>query len=191
MMILPLCGFAQMQDTAVRMNGDTILLNPDGTWVDMKDKVDEDTITVIDLPKICKKNITVKQDEFEGNRTIYSPLSDKMGFYKDISRGGVSTYYLSAKTYGPTVVYDGEGIFILFEDGTKLTRKGVKVNVDYVSREYSPYKYSVFMRLTDEEIDTLKKKKVSKFKLYVFDENLTKKESSNLFEYANCIQVIE
>ena len=89
------------------------------------------------------------------------------------------------------MVYDGEGIFILFEDGTKLTRKGVKVNVDYVSREYSPYKYSVFMRLTDEEIDTLKKKKVSKFKLYVFDENLTKKESSNLFEYANCIQVIE
>jgi len=141
----------------------------------------------LDKDAFCKK-IKRKVDDFTDDITINSPLIDNrnissMIIYKTISKGKV-IYNLRLKTFGSTVIVDGTGAIILFEDGTKIT-KPVKIDVE---ADTKGFEYSAFLPLTQNDLEILSSKKVKKFRLYIYDETVNPVFAAKFKIYIDCIQ---
>ena len=95
-------------------------------------------------------------------------------------------YYLSLRTYGTTISVAKVGAIILFDDGTKLNKPSVKIDVD-VSYESQGYQYSAYTLLSAADINMLCNKKVSKFRLYVYDEEINPWFAEKFTYYVKCI----
>ncbi len=138
----------------------------------------------IDLsdPGICNK-ITVQLDDFTGEKNIYSSIDDKVILHKNISQKG-AFYYLALETYGYTVSVSGKGATILFSDGTKWT-KDVKIDADAGSDNF---RYSAFIPVTSTDISLFSKKIISKFRLYVYDQEMNTGEAQRFMALVNCVK---
>lgn len=129
----------------------------------------------------CDK-IEYEYDEFENEKKYNSPILNSVTIYKFIKKG-VANYYLSLSTNGSTIVVDGIGAKILFTDGTKWS-KNIKIDVDAGNDGFN---YSAFIKLTPQDLKIFSTKKISQFRLYIFDQKITKDESEEFKNYVNCI----
>lgn len=136
----------------------------------------------------CDK-IEKKVDEFTGDIRLYSPLSkgfkmNPMIIYKSIIKDD-TIYYLSLRTPGLTLNVGETGTIILFEDGSKITSSD-KIDVK-VNSGGDGYIYNVFFLLSKEDMQILRTKKIKKFRLYIYDEEVKEDFASTFNEYVNCI----
>jgi len=135
----------------------------------------------LDEEIFCSK-IDRSVDDFTDEIRLNSPILSAMTIYKIIDKAD-TRYHLSLRTYGNTVIVDGSGVIILFTDGVKMT-KSVKINVEAKSKGYE---YSAFITLTEADLKTLSTKKVNKFRLYIYDENVDSGSADKFKIYVKCI----
>lgn len=129
-----------------------------------------------------------KVDDFTDKITISSPLLSgnrisPMIIYKTMSKG-VSVYYLSLSTSGNTVNVNKTGVNVLFDDGTKWNRQS-KVDVEATS---DGFEYSSFIKLTQNDLIVFSKKRIKKFRLYIYDEDVNYGEAEKFKSYVDCIR---
>ena len=135
----------------------------------------------------CSK-IDKMTDEFTNEVKFSSPLMSgrqlsPMIIYKNINKGKV-VYYLSLRTYGSTVNVNGSGVIILFQDGTKWTRAS-KIDVE---AESNGFEYTAFITLTPTDLTTFSTKKIKKFRLYIYDEEVNSSDAEKFELYTQCIK---
>lgn len=122
---------------------------------------------------LLAKDISKEIDDFTGEIKYNSPLSENysmndMIIYKQINKGA-PVYYLSLHTTGSTVNVKERGVIILFEDGTKLSKPNIEINVKAGDRGFN---YSAFFSLTSNDLIALKSKKIKKYRLYIYDNTI-------------------
>jgi len=127
--------------------------------------------------------ITSEVDDFNDEVTLRTPFSSAVAISKIKSKHAKPNYYLSLFTVGHTVVIDGKGAYILFEDGKKWS-KSVKIDVDATQ---SGFRYSAFVPLTNSDLKLLKSKKISKFKLYIFEQSISDDDANMFIQDVSCI----
>jgi hypothetical protein len=122
------------------------------------------------IDSIFSKYIIRKEDEFTGDISIYSPLTNDISIYKFIKAGSTNPeYFLNLKTEGLTLNYDGKGVIILFKDGTKWTKVDEKIKVNVINGE--GWGYSAFIKLTKDDLALFSSREINKFKLYIYENN--------------------
>jgi hypothetical protein len=134
-------------------------------------------------------NITVKENEFKGEKNLYTPIINSQGrsqasILKNVSKRNKTVFYLHLTTIGRTVVVDGKGAYIIFDDKTKFY-KDVKIDV---KANEEGFKYSAFIELTTEEFELFKHKKIDKYMLYIFEDSLYDEDAESLRNNAKCIE---
>ncbi len=141
----------------------------------------------IDINTLCSK-IERRTDDFTNEVTINNPIIEgrkisSMILYKTIKSGKVF-YFLSLETYGSTVNVGETGLIILFDDGTKMSKPTIKIDVD---TDEKGFKYSAYIPLTETELKSLTKKKIKKFRLYIYDEEVSPGFAEKFTYYVKCI----
>jgi hypothetical protein len=126
-------------------------------------------------------------DEFTNEVQISTPYSlnsgDDVMLLKYI-KNGKTIYYLSLETNGSTLNYATKGVSILFEDGTKFSKPTAAIDVDVA--DYG-YKYSAFITLTLLEAQTFTKKRIKKFRLYIYDGEVSSQAAEKFTIYSKCV----
>lgn len=135
----------------------------------------------------CSK-IDKQIDDFTNEVKFSSPLMSgrqlsSMIIYKHINKGK-TVYYLSLRTYGSTVNVNENGVIILFQDGTKWSRAS-KIDVEADSKGFE---YSAFITLTPADLTTFTTKKIKKFRLYIYDEEVNSSDAEKFRLYTQCIK---
>ena len=122
-------------------------------------------------------------DEFTGEIKINSPLLNPIGsFYKYIKKGK-SSYYLSFRI-SSSGVYIGKGAYVLFTDGSKWSRPSEVVDVDYSDDKYQN---SVFIMLSQADLDVFRKKIIKKIRVYIHDKAVSRLEGETFSTYVSII----
>jgi hypothetical protein len=139
----------------------------------------------LDYPEgyFCKK-IEHKVDKFENKETFFTPTENGISFIKTIENGK-SNIYLSVRVNGSTLNVNEKGLFILFSDGTKISKPAAKIDVDVSSG--SGYVYSAFINLTQEEMNLLTKKSITDTKLYIYEGTVDNESAVKIKEYLKCL----
>lgn len=127
--------------------------------------------------------ITSEKDDFKDEVTLRTPLLAAAQISKIKSKHKNPRYYLLLSTIGRTVVVDGKGAFILFEDEGKWS-KSVRIDVDATE---NGFEYTAFIPLTNADMKLLKSKKISKFKLYIFEQYMSENDANMFIQDVNCI----
>jgi hypothetical protein len=140
-----------------------------------------------DEKAICSK-IERQIDDFTGVVKLNSPISTNykiasMIIYKEISKTKTS-YFLSLRTIGSTVNVNGTGATILFDDGTKWA-KPVKIDVE---ADKNGFEYTAFITLTQADLVTFSTKKIKKYRLYIYDEEINPSDADKFKIYMKCIK---
>jgi hypothetical protein len=132
----------------------------------------------------CNK-LESKKDEFTGEISIKNPYTSNSAeyIYKIINKSD-TTFYLSLKASGSTVSVDGKGVIILFENGLKLEKPDEKIDVKVGKNDYD---YSCFIELSKEDLQVLRKNKITKYRLYIYDTNVSSFGAESLVGFINCI----
>lgn len=135
--------------------------------------------------KGCKK-LERSEDKMTGVINISTPVDmlNWMRVVKYIEEGIPSTY-LSLKTVGSTLNVGEKGVIVLLEDGTKLEWPNEKVNAEAAA---GVWHYSVFIKLTDEEIETLSKSPIEQYRLYIYDGAPRAKLRETIQQQLGCIR---
>ena len=131
----------------------------------------------------CNK-FTVNKDKFEDKTSYYSPQESGFSVIKIISKD-ITTYYLRVEEGGSTANVDGKGLFLLFEDGTKLNKDKAKIDVKVGNN--GGFIYSAFVELTMEDLEILKSKKLTDNRLYIYDGSVKAESASLIQEYVKCL----
>lgn len=145
------------------------------------------TKITFDMNAICS-NIEYQKDDFTSEITISNPVIEggsvsPMILYKVI-KGGKTAYYLSLQAYGTTINVGATGAIILFDNGTKMNKPTAKVDVEY---DGTGYAYSTWIPLTEIEAKTLTTKKINKFRLYIYDEEVNPGFAEKFTVYVKCV----
>ena len=146
------------------------------------------------------RDITSEVDKYEGSKSWDSPFYGKgiagttpkrVRLMKVKKKDGSITTYMSLLAFGSTLNIDGTGFVLLFQDGTRLENKEIKV--DYKSDTGTAYwKYSIFTRLTDEELEMFATKKIDSYKLYIYEgKPITKKSTLQVMGYAKALMTVK
>lgn len=131
----------------------------------------------------CSK-FTIIKDKFEDKTSYYSPQESGFSLIKIIARG-ITKYYLSVEEGGSTATVDGKGLFLLFDDGTKLNKENAKIDVKVGDK--GRFIYSAFIELTNEDLVILKTKKITDNRLYIYDGTVNLESANLIQEYVKCI----
>ena len=138
----------------------------------------------------CSK-IEKEIDEFTNEIKFSTPsLSDgeisPVSILKIISKGK-TIYYLSLRTQGSTININKTGVIILFQDGTKWS-KDAKIDAD-VGR--NGFDYSAFITLNPNDLAIFSTKKIKKFRLYIYDQEISPRNAELFKYYVDCIKTIK
>lgn len=128
-------------------------------------------------------DIIVESDKFTGEITAKSPIFNGITFYK-ITSDGVTNFYISMNQVGATLNVGKKGLIILLADGKKIVKPDAKIDVD-VNRGASGYVYSVFERLTKEDIKKLSESPMTDKRLFIYDGTIER--GGKLMEYIKCL----
>ena len=131
---------------------------------------------------IASAQISRTVDEFTGEVRIESNTNPCIIKYIN---GSTTRYYLYTYTNDSYCTVGGEEIIFLFEDGTKLS-KGGDVDCD-VSYNYDGFTYSSFVVLTENDVNLLATKKLTKFKMYIFPREISETMSNKILTSAKQI----
>lgn len=140
----------------------------------------------VDKKELCDEiDRTVDEftDEIKMNSPIISGSSiSSVIIYKTITKSRTS-YYLSLHTNGNTLNVGESGVIILFTDGTKMNKPD-KVDVEVADKDWD---YSAFITLTQSDLQILSSKKIDKFRLFIYDEIVSKWLAEKFVVYVKCI----
>lgn len=139
-----------------------------------------------DKKQLCSE-IDRSVDDFTGAVTLSSPLSNgfkltQLSIQKKVTKA-VTRYYLSLRAYGSSAVVDGKGVIILFTDGSKLSKT---VDID-VEVDKDQYEYTAFIPVTQADLLVLSTKKIKKYRLYIFDEEVSASEADKFRLFTKCV----
>ena len=140
------------------------------------------------------KEITLKEDKFDGTKTWYSPLLMKgltipnwVSFSKSQLEDGSFATYVKLSTTGMTLNTGEKGAIVLFEDGTKLEFPFAEIDVDVTNTV--AWRYSAFISLDDDELQHFIDKNIDGFKLFIYTkEKFRKKELEKIRGWAQGIK---
>jgi hypothetical protein len=130
--------------------------------------------------EVCAE-IERRKDDFTNEITLNTPADD-ITIIKVIT-GSKTSYYLSLETIGYTVNVSGTGATVLFTDGTKWS-KPVPIDVDATD---DGYKYSAFILISTTDLTTFYTKAISKFRLYVYDQEVNRGAAEKLMAFTKCL----
>lgn len=134
----------------------------------------------------CGKLKTTK-DDFTDKVSIDSPFEkdgiDKIQLSK-VKNANNITYYLYLTTTGTTPNVGVKGVILLLDDNTKINKPDVSVDVKVSG---TSYEYSALVPLTLAEVGTLKTKGIDKYRLYIYDHNLSFGMTEKFKMYFQCI----
>jgi len=143
-----------------------------------------------DIDTTITKNIKREVDQFTNEITISSPLLKSIYFEKVINNTKTS-FYLWLRAFGLTHT-NGEGVIIIFDDGTKWSKPTQKINVTTgPPNDWNAYEYSAFISLTSNDLKILSTKKISQYRLYIFDNALGSKSSEEYMLYIKTIMTMK
>lgn len=128
-------------------------------------------------------NLQRKEDKFEDKmmiHTFYNPYIECLKFIENEN----DTYYLRLYSRGSISVVDGKGIYILFEDGSKLIFKNEDIDVDV---DENGFLYSGFVRLDLDQVKKISEIKIMDFKLYIFERHVPSDVSKRLIDEVKCL----
>jgi hypothetical protein len=142
---------------------------------------------VFDQKFACSK-IERKIDDFTKEININSPITSRysispMIIYKDIIKGN-AVYRLNLTTTGSTINVNETGVIILFDDGTKWTKQS-KINVSAGSYGYQ---YTSYITLNANDLITFSTKKIKKFRLYIYDQEVSSNDGDMFKMYVKCVK---
>jgi hypothetical protein len=124
-----------------------------------------------------------KTDEFSGAITYFSIASEPISFMK-VKTGSTTKYFISIHTYDDDPHYNTKGVFILFTDRSKWVRPNQIVKLNY----NDGFKYSSIIELSPHDLIIFQTKRISKFRLDQFEEEVYDDLSTNLILQANLIE---
>jgi hypothetical protein len=173
-----------MSDT-IEYNRDTLYINvskiPQGMYLmNLYDNnyVFFDYITILKNSEIKKDTQTTKmpknyvscsdiveiEDEFTNETTYYARINSELVFIK-VKNRYTSTYYLAIdiKSYG---IYNGNGVYLILQNGKRISKIGEKVKTDYRNGDFFA---TAFISLNTEDINLLKNNSIEKYKIYIHD----------------------
>jgi hypothetical protein len=131
-------------------------------------------------------SIEREKDDFTNEITIRTDVLKPISITKVINNNK-AVYYLSLQTMGSTVNYNIKGVYLLFTDGKKWVKLNESIDIDYDDG----FNYSTFIRLTPLELRLFQTKKVDKFKLYIYEQNVGLNDSDKFILQSNYIQIIK
>ncbi len=130
--------------------------------------------------ELCAK-IETEIDKFTGERNFTSPILDDVHFIKSI-KSGRTVYYLSLSTIGSTPSY-GKGVYVLFNDGSKISKPLEENDVDVNSGR--GFDITAFISLNPSDIKMLSEKVISDFRIYIYDQKVL--EGEKYRSYFKCM----
>ncbi|GEM_PF-2552428 len=143
-----------------------------------------------------KNSLSYSKDDFTLEKTIETPYEldpigkenhfygskyTKVHFSKTKSKSGITSIYIQLDASSMRYDILKKGVIILFTDGSRLTKPNVNIDVDPGSGAFWNY-YALF-KLTQEEINMFSNKKLSKYRLYQHDEEVSSEDADHLREY--------
>lgn len=143
-----------------------------------------DSVKVNTLFKEAESSIDKNIDDFDNSKTFYTQML-KPAFITRIVKKSTITYYLSFSTKGSTLNAGEKGVYVIFQDGTKWIRSLEKIDVEYDDG----YEYSSFTTITAADLRLFQRKKVKKFKLYIYDYEVSEEDATFFQIQANYIQL--
>jgi hypothetical protein len=102
---------------------------------------------------------------------------------KSILNGRI-LYLIDFMVKAPSCVVNGQGVSILFTDGTQITRPLEKIDVDASD---GGFEYTALFKLTIDEVKSFSLKTVNKFRLEIFDGVVNAKDAEDFKIYAKNI----
>lgn len=138
----------------------------------------------LDYPKgfFCD-DIDYEKDKFEKIERFYTPRKDGINFLKTIENEKTSIY-MTVRTHGAGLTVEGKGLYLLFEDGTKISKPNEIIDVDIA---INGYVYEAFFVLTKNDIKLLTEKTMTDKRLVVYDGTVDKDSAAILKEYLKCL----
>lgn len=122
-------------------------------------------------------------DDFTKEIELSTPFND-LSLHKYINKS-ITTYYAYIKVNGYTYNVLNEGVFILFDDGTKISKPNEKIDVRLSSS--NEWEYTSMIKLSSTDIANLKTKKIKKVRLYIYDSELNPELITNLPFQMQCL----
>ena len=137
------------------------------------------------LPPNCSF-CSVNKDKFTSDITIETPYNSFIGLTKYIEPNHKNRIYLSLSSFSSylTINIDKIEIVMLFDDGTAYTfYNTMDVNVG----PNNLWRYWVFHDLTPNEIEIFTSKKITDYKIYVFETSLSSEHSTTFQKSIICL----
>lgn len=125
----------------------------------------------------------IDKDKFSNKVTYRSNSVKNISFVK-LVENKTTNVYMSISIIGSTVNVGEKGVYLLFDDGTKIIKKEVEINVESTSKGFE---YSAFFKINKNDLSILKTKFLTDFKLFIYDDVLKSGDASDLREYAKCL----
>lgn len=130
-------------------------------------------------------------DKFTSDTTVSTPFFDKsvgefnkVSFKSTIKKNGEKT--LRCILYNTSDnIYRGKGVFILFEDGTKIEKPECEVQSRYSSGSFSHI--SIFT-INEEDSVIFSTKRITDIRMYLLDATIPLKSGEKIRNYFNCIK---
>ena len=141
--------------------------------------------TTISNASVCNE-IKTRVDDFTGKITKHSPYGFSMRFSKDVDNG-LTEYWLML-TANSSYYSRGEGVTIKFFDGTLYSLPEEEVSIDRYDGQWN---YDSYIKLTSEEVVMLQTKKITNYKLWIFNEKVIPEESIRFNDFVNCLTAVE
>ena len=145
-----------------------------------------DSLTASSYINNAYKGIEKSKDDFTDEITYRSDYLKPIGITKIIDKGVVS-YYLSLRTNSDNVNFNIKGVYVLFTDGKKWIKLNEKINVHLDIN----FNYTAFIKLSASDLKLFQSKKINKFKLYIFEEEVGWSDSDKFILQTNIIQLLK
>lgn len=136
--------------------------------------------------RYCSR-ISRSVDPMDGTVKISTPIGGLIGIRKFVENGE-SVTYLALTANGYTLNVGGTGVTVLLSDGTKIERPDQKIDCD--PGYGSGWTYSAWIRLSEEEIESLSNSTISRFRLYIYDSAPIGKFPEKIRIWMGCISAM-
>lgn len=131
-----------------------------------------------------RKSISITVDKFTNEKRMITPVINPIIFIKVIQPKD-TLYMMKVQCLGSTLA-TGNNTIILLENGGKIT-KDVQTEVEYESYGYV---HSAFFQLTDEDIELLKKFRITDIRIYIHDLSFKNKNTDKYIAYLLLLQTM-
>ena len=122
-------------------------------------------------------------DEFNKETTFNTPVQKECVLTKVVSKKS-AVYYLSLTADGSTVNVNIKGVKIILSNKQVLSSPSEEIDVKVSDNGYT---YSAFIRLQPDKLSLLKKFKINKWQLYVYDSEQSEADAEAFRNMVNCI----